>query len=92
MSESEQDPVEEYMEREMKVEIEMKILHILRIYPLISPTMLQAGLGPSCKPAIWRPVLLALIEEGKVIEEHESLLTPTDRSNTYTKLSLPTDG
>ena len=83
------DPVDDFLEREMKLEIELKILHILGIYPIISPTMLQAGLGPSMKPALWRPVLLSLIANGKVIEDHESLLTPTERSNTYTKLSLP---
>ena len=69
-------------------EIEDKILHILTVYPVISPTMLQAGLGPSTKPALWRPVLSRLMEEGKVVEESESLETPTSRYNTYNKLSL----
>ena len=84
------DPVEDLLEREMKIDIEMKILHILSIYPVISPTMLQAGLGPSTKPLFWRPILTTLIEDGKVREEHESKMTPSDRSNTYTKLSLVT--
>ncbi len=69
-------------------DIEAKILHILKIYPTISPTMLQSGLGPYTKPALWRPVLARLIEEGKVLESQESLQTPSDRYNTYSKLSL----
>jgi len=70
-------------------EIRTKILHLLRIYPIISPTMLQGGLGPAMKPAMWRPVLEELLKEGAVVQEQESMLTPTERYNTYTKLSLP---
>jgi hypothetical protein len=75
--------------RDMEMEVEAKILHLLSIYPIISPTMLQSGLGPYTKPALWRPVLTRLITEGKVIEDQESLQTPSERYNTYTKLSLP---
>ncbi len=70
-------------------EIEIKILHLLKIYPVISPTMLQSGLGPSTKPAQWRPCLKRLIDSGEVIEEQESMQTPSERYNTYSKLSLP---
>jgi hypothetical protein len=70
-------------------EVMAKILHLLRIFPVISPTMLQGGLGPYTKPAIWRPALQKLIAEGKVVETQESLQTPSERYNTYTKLSLP---
>ncbi len=69
--------------------IATKILHILSIYPIISPTMLQGGLGPYMKPAQWRPVLADLITKGKVVETQESMMTPNERYNTYNKLSLP---
>jgi len=69
--------------------VKAKILHLLKIYPVISPTMLQSGLGPYTKPAIWRPALAELISEGKVIETQESLQTPSERYNTYSKLALP---
>jgi len=69
-------------------EIKVKILHQLGIYPIISPTMLQGALGPQLKPALWRPVLAKLIQDEIVVEEMETLLTPADRYNTYTKLSL----
>ena len=71
--------------------IEAKIVHLLGIYPIISPTMLQSGLGPYVKPGLWRPALAALIEAGRVKEETESLQTPSERYNTYTKLSLSSD-
>jgi hypothetical protein len=72
-----------------EAEIEVKILHLLGIYPIISPTMLQGGLGPSVKSALWRPVLARLIDEGKVVEDQQSVQTPADRYNTYSKLHLP---
>lgn len=70
-------------------EIEVKILHLLTIYPIISPTMLQTVLGPPVKPAIWRPVLDKLVDEGKVIQEHEPAVTPAERYNNYPRLRLP---
>jgi len=70
-------------------DIRIKILHLLRIYPIISPTMLQGGLGPPMKPVAWRPVLEAMIKEGLVVQDQESMMTPTERYNTYTKLHLP---
>ncbi len=72
-----------------QLEIGVKILHLLKIYPIISPTMLQSGLGPQLKPAQWRPVLTKLIAAGDVIDEKESMQTPAERYNTYSKLSLP---
>lgn len=69
--------------------IEKKILHLLKVYPLISHTMLQGGLGPQYKPVDWRPVLRRLLKEGKIIEEQDSMETPFERYNTYTKLRLP---
>ena len=71
--------------------IEAKILHILRIYPIISPTMMQAALGPSTKAILWHPVLQDLINRNLVVREQESLLTPAERYNAYTKLSLVPD-
>ena len=70
-------------------DIATKILHLLSIYPIISPTMLQGGLGPQMRPAQWRPVLAQLIEDKKVIESQKSMMTPNDRYNTYSRLSLP---
>ncbi len=69
--------------------IKAKILHILKIYPIISPTMLQGGLGPYMRPAQWRPVLADLVEVGLVEETQESLQTHAGRYNMYSKLSLP---
>ncbi len=81
--------IDEKQKEQTPEEIAAKILHLLGIYPIISPTMLQGGLGPYTKPALWRPVLVQLIAEGKVIETQESLQTPSDRYNTYLKLHLP---
>ncbi len=80
---------DEQIEAMARAAIEARILHLLRIYPIISPTMLQSGLGPSTKSAEWRPVLSDLIARGLVIERHEELQTPSERYNTYSKLSLP---
>lgn len=68
--------------------IRATILHILSIYPIISPTMLQMGIGNSVSPAKWRPSLEALIRAGAVRRWSETELAPSGRHNNYTKLSL----
>ena len=80
---------EEAAEASEVTECRMKILHLLKLYPRISATMLQAGLGPQIKPDLWRPILGKLIEEGKVEEEQHSQPTHLGRYNTYNFLSLP---
>lgn len=70
-------------------DVERRILHILTVYPVISPTMLQSGLGPYMKPRVWRPVLQALIANGQVVEGQDSRQTPIGRYNSYAKLYLP---
>ena len=71
-------------------DIREKILHILRIYPKLSPSMLHQGLGVWMRAGLWRPVLDQLIEDGEVVREQESRMTPQERYNTYTWLRLAT--
>ncbi len=81
---------ETFNETEVQMTREM-IIHLLGIYPIVSNTMLQSGLGPAVKPVLWRPILGELIEEGVVIRDQETLQTPYGRYNSYTKLSLSDD-
>lgn len=69
-------------------EIKEKIIHLLKIYPIISPTMLQGGLGPYIKPRVWRPALEKLIEDGIVIQTQETILSPGGRYNVHNKIQL----
>lgn len=68
--------------------IKEKIVHILLIYPVISPSMLQAGLGPQIAAGLWRPVLKDLIKHEVVKQESVTLESPSGRTITYTQLSL----
>lgn len=69
-------------------DIEAKIQHLLKIYPAVSPSMMQVGLGPSLPSKIWKPVLRDLIERGLVKEDVFMHMTSTGRSQAYTVLSL----
>ena len=68
-----------------------KIVHILTVYPMISPSMLQIGLGPAVSPSIWKPILEGLIESGTVIRTNVLAETPSGRQNTYMRLELDSD-
>lgn len=65
-----------------------KIVHLLKIYPIISPTMLQGGLGPYVKPKVWRPVLEQLIDEGIIEQRQETHLSPGGRYNVHNMIQL----
>jgi len=65
-----------------------KILHVLRIYPRLSPSMLQIGLGTSLPPVIWREVLRRLIEENVVHQQEIQVSGADGRVRTYQVLSL----
>ena len=65
-----------------------RICHILTIYPGISPTMLQVGIGPSISSAIWKPILQEMEDRGEVIRAYHNAQAPSRRYNNYVKLSL----
>jgi hypothetical protein len=73
-----------------KSELAAKICHVLSVYPQISPSMLQIALNIPANS--WRPVLEELIAQGSVKRRHEVAPTPTGRHQTYTILSLASDG
>lgn len=69
-------------------EIALRIIHILKIYPKVSPSMLQVAMGTSLSPASWKPVLERLITEGAVQREAVGATTPSGRYQTYRVISL----
>ena len=69
--------------------IMQKIVHVLTIYPRLSPSMLQIGVGTGLKPSIWKPILERLITNGVVIRTFIQAETPSDRVQSYAILSLP---
>lgn len=82
-------PEEEVAEMTKTQEIvKEKILHILKVYPGISETMLQMGIGPAVKPDVWRPLLEVMIHDGEVQRRTLHLKAPSNRHNRYTKLEL----
>ena len=68
--------------------IKEKIVHILLIYPVISPSMLQAGLGPQVVAGLWRPLLEELITHEVIKRESVTMKSPAGRNITYIQLSL----
>ena len=65
-----------------------RIVHLLEIYPVLSPTLLQGALGPQTKAAHWKPILEDLIKTGDVKREFVVATPPSGRTHTYTLLSL----
>lgn len=67
--------------------VEDKILHILKHFPILSPSMLQISLGSGIPTPMWRPILEDLIQRGSVYRYRKSVVTPTGRAQMQTMLS-----
>jgi hypothetical protein len=68
--------------------IRAKIIHTLSIWPKLSPSMLQVGIGTALSPKLWHPILNQLIEEGTIIREELSAKSAAGRDQVYTILQL----
>ncbi len=64
------------------------ILHILSIFPIISPSMLHITLGGSLPTRVWKPVLEDLIKSDLVERGEHVTPAPNGRTRCYTLLSL----
>jgi hypothetical protein len=68
--------------------VKNKILHVLGIYPQLSQSMLQVGIGTALSSKIWLPVLEQLKAEGIVKVEEKQARSPSGRDQTYQIISL----
>ena len=68
--------------------VRQRILHTLSIYPKISLSMLQVGIGTSIPPALWKPVYELMVESGELLVAQKIYETPTGRNQTYTTIEM----
>lgn len=67
--------------------IRKRIMHTLWIYPKLSHSMLQIGIGTGFPPALWHPVLERLVQEGQVRRHQVRATNPVSkRDQVYTIL------
>lgn len=69
-------------------DVENRILHILQIYPKISPSMMQIGIGSQIPAAIWKPILEDLISNGLIKRDIIMGKSASGRIQTYTIISF----
>ena len=68
--------------------IRQRIIYCLRIYPRVSMSMLQVGIGTSVPPKEWKRVLAKMTFDNEVGVVTETHLTPTGRVNTHNVICL----
>jgi hypothetical protein len=65
--------------------IRERIKHVLTIFPTLSHSMLQVGIGTGVPPALWHPVLNQMVKDGTLKKKIVQTTNPvTGRSQTYT--------
>lgn len=70
-------------------ETKLRILHALEVFPFISASMLHQAIGTATSGRLWKPILEALVEEGKVIVHELAARGVSGRSQTYVIYHLP---
>lgn len=68
--------------------IAQRIIYTLTIYPCLTHSMIQVGLGNRYQPKDWRPVLEALVQSGIIIRSDISIVSPLGRYQRHTRLQL----
>ena len=68
--------------------IEDRITHCLKIYPILSHSMLQTGIGTNISPIDWKPVLQEMIHKGKVIRDELQVKSVSGRDFCYNRIYL----
>jgi hypothetical protein len=73
--------------------IRKRITHTLWIYPRLSHSMLQIGIGTGFPPALWHPVLNKRVAEG-IVKRHQVKATNpvSKREQIYTILEFNRPG
>jgi hypothetical protein len=82
-------PEDDFVEwKAVKKVLADKIVHALTVWPVLSPSMLQVGIGTSVSPKLWHPILEQLIKDGVVKREEVRAKSPLGRDQVYIRLSL----
>lgn len=71
--------------------IAQRLLHTLTVYPCLSYSMIQVGLGNRYQPKDWRPVLEGLVQCGVVKRDDICLVSPIGRYQRHTRITLAPD-
>jgi hypothetical protein len=65
-----------------------KILQVLTHFPVLSPSMLQVGIGPGISPRVWRPELDKLVQEGKILRQEKGIEDLSGQYRTIIQIQL----
>jgi hypothetical protein len=69
-------------------EIRARLMHTLKLYPIITRSMMQMALTNSVGSAAWKAVLRLMIDEGTVVEDYIHRVSPLGQQRSYHRLYL----
>lgn len=82
------DEFEHVAQGEFNKFVRTKITHVLTIYPKLSMSMIQVGIGTSLSPKLWRAVLDQMAAEGLVKISVHTVMSPSGRAQVHNLVSL----
>jgi len=65
-----------------------QLLHLLQVYPILSPSHVHQVLGPSVRVVAWKPFLYKLIQEGVIMHTAVACMSPSGRMQSRSLLCL----
>jgi hypothetical protein len=73
-------------------QIRKQLIHLLRLYPVLSPTMIQSSLGGKVRPSVWRPIMESMIKEGTLVRNEVVSENSWGQFRSYTCIKLADNG
>ena len=68
--------------------IHKQLEHLLQVYPVLSPTMIQSALGTKVRPVIWKPIMELMIKEGILVRNEIVSKNSWGQLRSYTRIRL----
>ena len=75
-----------------QTQIQEQLTHLLKVYPVLSPTLIQGLLGSNIRPTFWKPVLEAMIDEGSISRDEVQAQNAYGQFRSYTCIRLNNGG
>ncbi len=71
--------------------IHKQLAHLLQVYPVLSPTMIQSCFGARVRPVIWKPIMELMLQEGVLVRNEVVSKDSWGQLRSYTCIRLNTN-
>lgn len=69
-------------------QLQEQLMHLFQVYPVLSPTMIQALLGSKVRAIVWKPIMEEMISVGQLVRFEVVAKNTYGQLRSYTCIKL----